>query len=295
MYGSIGRQHRHRNGSDDGSRSLNMPRPGLRRYIMPAGLAGTPRRFFWATAVLAADPKAVAADILSNPQFQSTFPGDSVELGPRRWHPRSRHDRPVNRTALHRIPARPTPTATLAAAIRTGKRARGPGHAILFGGPGPQLSPARHRRCRLSRPGTLSAGTPAPRADDRSQPTRQGPPDCRPYRARRRPISTCRRRRHRSGRSTRRSASRRRASMARRSISSCCAFSANCATSRPHRRRFLYQPRDPAQRHPVRPHREALGTVVGAVELCHFGGRRGDATLFEHCVAAYRRAAEGRA
>jgi hypothetical protein len=36
--------------------------------------------------------------------------------------------------------------------------------------------------------------------------------------------------------------------------------------------------------------REALGVVIGAVELCHFGGRRGDATLFRHCVDAYMRA-----
>ncbi len=36
--------------------------------------------------------------------------------------------------------------------------------------------------------------------------------------------------------------------------------------------------------------REALGIVIGAVELCHFGGRRGDETLFRHCVDAYMRA-----
>lgn len=36
--------------------------------------------------------------------------------------------------------------------------------------------------------------------------------------------------------------------------------------------------------------RDALGIVIGAVELCHFGGRQGDATLFRHCVDAYMRA-----
>ncbi len=33
--------------------------------------------------------------------------------------------------------------------------------------------------------------------------------------------------------------------------------------------------------------RDALGIVIGAVELCHFGGRSADERLFRHCLSAY--------
>ena len=39
------------------------------------------------------------------------------------------------------------------------------------------------------------------------------------------------------------------------------------------------------------PTREALGILIGAVELCHFGGRRGDEKLFRHCADTYHAAA----
>lgn len=34
--------------------------------------------------------------------------------------------------------------------------------------------------------------------------------------------------------------------------------------------------------------RDGLATLVGAVELCHFGGHEADQKLFDHCAAAYR-------
>lgn len=39
------------------------------------------------------------------------------------------------------------------------------------------------------------------------------------------------------------------------------------------------------------PTREALGILIGAVELCHFGGRRADEKLFRHCAETYHAAA----
>ena len=33
--------------------------------------------------------------------------------------------------------------------------------------------------------------------------------------------------------------------------------------------------------------RGGLATVIGAVELCHFGGRDADEKLFRHCAEAY--------
>lgn len=33
--------------------------------------------------------------------------------------------------------------------------------------------------------------------------------------------------------------------------------------------------------------RDALGIIIGAVELCHFGGRGADEKLFRHCADAY--------